>query len=138
MPMTLRIDGDSLDISASEAVWGGVWLEIDGHPFPETKWNDLVLALVTELLEALRDAGRGGGRRVRFFDGPHWIDLRGDDDGSVRLSTSDQHATTIAATDLPGVIGQVQDTARELVALCERRGWSDLHDVRRLRLLTGG
>jgi hypothetical protein len=138
MPVALRIDGDSLEVSASEAVWGGVWLEIEGHAFPEPKWNDLVLAFVTELLEGLRGAARRqhDKRRVRFFDGPYWVDLQRDATGVVTIGTTDGHSASCDSTEMARLVAEVEDTARRLVELCRQRGWSDLHDVRRLQLLT--
>ncbi|MCB5170353.1 hypothetical protein LG634_36870 [Streptomyces bambusae] len=122
----------SLELARSGAIWGDVWVDVGGVAVPEAGWNDMPVVFLAELLDAVAEVSRGEGRRrrVRFFDGPFWIDLTGTGDGRVTVSAHGHVAVTVDARDL----GQSLAAAcAELLHACRARGWEDHPDVRRLQ-----
>ncbi|MER7754511.1 hypothetical protein [Kitasatospora sp. NPDC097643] len=125
----VRWDAESLECAGAGAIWGGVWVETEGEAFPERGWHDLPVAFVAELLDAFAEVGAGPGRRrrVRFFDGPFWVDLAGVDGGGVAVTAGSRTAEAAA----PALTG----AADALLLACQGRGWGEHSDVRRLRAI---
>ena len=135
MEFELFCDVESLDLARSGSIWGGVWIGISGCHFPESNWNDMPVAFLVELIDAVDFVRQAEGRcrRVRFFDGPFWIDLVGLGDGAVNVSANGHCAgkkATVSAHDMARSLAEVRI---ELVRACLERGWGDQMDVRRLR-----
>ncbi|WP_146075692.1 hypothetical protein [Streptomyces sp. Ru62] len=135
MEFELFCDLESLDLARSGSIWGDVWIEISGSPFPEANWNDMPVAFLAELIDALAFARQAAGRstRVRFFDGPFWIDLVGRGDDSVSVSANSHGAgeeATVSAQDMARSLAAVRE---KLVRACLERGWGEQMDVRRLQ-----
>lgn len=129
-------EGDSLEVAKSGAIWGSVWFELIGEAFPEAHWNDLVVAVMVEVLIAVRVLKSAAGRRrVGFFDGPYWIEFERTDSGDVMISTSAGLAVSGGLGDFARVVRQVEEAASDLVAACLCHGFSDQSDVRRLKAL---
>ncbi|MCP9206559.1 hypothetical protein [Streptomyces cucumeris] len=135
MDFELFCDVESLDLARSGSIWGNVWIDVAGCPFPESNWNDMPVAFLAELLDAfafVRHA-EGGRRRVRFFDGPFWIDLVGQGGGAVSVSLNAHGAgkqATVSARDMARSLGAVR---MDLVRVCLEHGWGEQMDVRRLQ-----
>ncbi len=135
MELQLRCDTASLEPAGSGVIWGGVWVELAGVPFPERNWNDLPVAFVAELIEAAGDARAKPGRRrrVSFFDGPFWLNLTALEDGSVSV-TANAHGsgrTVVLAAD--EFVRSLTPACDALLRSCRERGWDDHPDVQRLR-----
>ncbi|WP_143041451.1 hypothetical protein [Streptomyces indicus] len=136
MEFELRCDVSSLDLAKSGAIWGNVWVDFSGYPFPEEGWNDMPAAFLVELFDAVSSAGRSKDlrRRVRFFDGPFWIDLTSRNGGLITIAANahgSNHEVTVSGSD---VLRSVTAVCRELVRGCQERGWGEQMDVRRLQL----
>jgi hypothetical protein len=133
----ISIDVDSLSVSNSGAVWGDVWLILNGDPFPEQHWNDLVVALVVEFLTSLSGVeGEAAARRVRFFDGPYWVEFEPLGPGGVTVSTSTGLVATCGKSEVEALVRRLRELGRELVAACAAKGWSNSADVKRLDRLS--
>lgn len=135
MEFELFCDLESLDLARSGSIWGDVWIGISGFHFPESNWNDMPVAFLVELIGAVSFVHQAEGRRrrVRFFDGPFWIDLAGLGDGAVNVSANAHGAdkkATVSAHDMARSLTAVRI---ELVRACLERGWGDQMDVRRLQ-----
>jgi hypothetical protein len=135
MELELFCDVRSLDLARSGSIWGNVWINISGYPFPESNWNDMPVAFLVELLDAVAFVRHAEGRRrrVRFFDGPFWIDLVGRGDGAVSVSANAHGAdkeATVSAHDMAKSLAAIRI---ELVRACLERGWGEQMDVRRLQ-----
>ncbi|MFD7787116.1 hypothetical protein ACFV4Q_29090 [Streptomyces nojiriensis] len=136
MEFEVHCSTESLDVAKSGAIWGNIWLTISGVPFPEENWNDMPAAFLVELFDAFSYARQAEGRRrrVRFFDGPFWIDLIGRSDGTVSVSAN-AHDTPKEATVSAHEMAQLLTRVRaELLRACIERGWKDQMDVRRLQV----
>lgn len=137
--LIFQIDVMSLDVAESGAIWGGVWWTIGGDDFPEVKWNDLAVAVSTETLVAVRDVNGGADRRrVRFFDGPFWIEFVRDKGGSFLFATSAGSTVDCDAPMFAELVRQVRGACGELLDECRYRGRTEDHDVRRLAALLAG
>ncbi|MFK4148206.1 hypothetical protein [Streptomyces sp. NPDC004065] len=135
MEFELFCDVESLDLARSGSIWGDVWIEISGYPFPEANWNDMPVAFLLELLDAVSFVRHAKGRRrtVRFFDGPFWIDLVGRGDDAVSVSAN-AHGTGVGATiSAQDMTRSLRAVRTRLIRACLARGWGEQMDVRRLR-----
>src|ERR1044072_8748135 len=138
MRFVLRCDTASLEMARSGAIWGSVWVEVDGDPFPETEWNDMPVAFIGELFDAVEYvrslAGRS--RRVRFFDGPFWVDVVSRPDNEIAISVNSRGASPEVVVAADGLIRSMMIVTRAFMEACRDRGWGDHGDVRRLRMLS--
>lgn len=134
--LRLRFDPASLSLSDSGAIWGGIWLECDDKRFPEYLWNDLVVAFACDLFDNLRCLGRDrpGPLRVRFFDGPFWVDLALDLRGPLRITAGSQRPALAwgCVSDAKQAIDGVAETCSDILSSCISSGWEANDDVRRL------
>ncbi|GAA2109640.1 hypothetical protein [Streptomyces synnematoformans] len=135
MDFQLFCDLESLDLARSGSIWGNVWIDISGCPFPESNWNDMPVAFLMEFLDSVSFVRQAEGRRrrVRFFDGPFWVDLVGQGDGVVKISANAHGAerrTTVSAHEIAEALEAVRI---DLVRVCLERGWGEQMDVRRLQ-----
>ncbi len=70
--ITVEVDQATLRISSSKAVTGLICLKAGETSFPENKWNDFVIVLLTWWFESLLDvqASRSPAFELSFMDGP--------------------------------------------------------------------
>ncbi|WP_162929152.1 hypothetical protein [Streptomyces sp. YIM 130001] len=125
----------SLDRARSGAIWGDIWVDMSGYAYPESHWNDMAVALLVELLDAVEslDGASDKQARVRFFDGPFWIDLAGRGDGALHLSVRIDGVERQEAVDLGELRESLKRVGGELATACVGRGWGDEQEVRRLQ-----
>ncbi|MFI8235440.1 hypothetical protein ACIGDI_42330 [Streptomyces sp. NPDC085900] len=135
MEFELFCDVESLDLARSGSIWGNVWIDISGCPFPESNWNDMPVAFIVELIDAVSFVRQAEGRRrrVRFFDGPFWIDLVGRGDGAVNVSANAHGADKKVTVSVHDMARSLTAVRTELVRACLERGWGEQMDVRRLQ-----
>ncbi|MEU8682148.1 hypothetical protein [Streptomyces sp. NPDC048611] len=128
---------NSLEMAKSGAVWGDVWVDIDFAPFPEEGWNDMAIAFMAELLEVACSFQQSSDtqRRVRFFDGPFWLELSLDCAGNVGITAGGRSEYLSSSIELDRMVLDLKSSAKELVEACNQRGWADQGDVRRLAFL---
>jgi hypothetical protein len=137
MLAVFQVDEMSLESAASGAIWGAVWWDIAGPGFPEAEWNDLAVAFAVENLAAVREVATGArSRRVRFFDGPFWVEFSRDQQGMrFSITTSDGHRVECDKPEFASIVSQVETASQKLVAECAERGWGEQADVQHLRAL---
>lgn len=136
MKLELRFDPTSLDMAESGAIWAGIWLECKGTAFPEVGWNDMAVAFACELLDVARHLRVNDPecKRVRFFDGPFWVDLRLAEDGRLAVAAGSRYPDAYwkCITSLGEFVSTLEVASSEIVNSCVERGWTDQDDVRRL------
>jgi hypothetical protein len=136
MFVTTRFNEASLEMARSGAIWGAVWMEINGEAFPAPDWNDMVVAVMVELLGSVREVSHGSMRRVvRFFDGPFCIEFARRNSSDVAISAGENAAVKCDLGEFRALVRHIEDAASELVAACKAKGWSGQSDVRRLEAL---
>lgn len=59
----IKSEGGWLEVAKSGVIWGSVWFELNGEACSEVHWNDLVVAVMVEVL-----IGRPGAQEHR----PGW------------------------------------------------------------------
>jgi len=137
----IRCVEDSLSMSVSGSIWGSVWVEISDRVFPEWCWNDMVVALMCEFRQLAEDLRSPPvpRRRVRFFDGPVWVDIAPGSHRGIRVTLGGAGVTGFSVDNVAEeeFISAVRLASEELLRALENRGWMDEVDVRRLRALHG-
>ncbi|MFI9380777.1 hypothetical protein [Kutzneria sp. NPDC052558] len=133
----IDVDVESLSASRSGAIWGDVWFTMNGDPFPERGWNDLVIALLVEFQAALGVVDGGDSvRRVRFFDGPYWVEFESLGQGGVKISTNTGLVASCGKVEVEGLVRRLGELGRELVDACAAKGFEGSDDVKRLDRLS--
>jgi hypothetical protein len=116
-------------------------LECDGVPFPEVQWNDMVVAFCCEVLDVVLHMSANNPARnvVRFFDGPHWIELRPTMDGRLVAEAGSRHSGLgwTCVTVLNDFVNTLKAVCSEIVDSSIERGWGEQPDVRRLATALG-
>ncbi|MER6666192.1 hypothetical protein ABT256_16755 [Amycolatopsis japonica] len=135
--MSFHIQQDFANLELNErakTIWGSVWVELNGKPFPEAGWNDMPAAFIVELLSVANDFRKGATntRQVRFFDGPYELTIGETQEKSIEIRAKnhdEQGATTVAGSNFAAI---VRSAATSLLEACQARSWSENSDVRRL------
>lgn len=134
MSPEFRVDTTSLESARSGVIWGAVWWELGDQRFPEFKWNDLAVAVAVETLVAIRDVFDGANlrRRVRFFDGPFWVDFTRDRTDEFSIAFGEKLTVGSDGFEFGKTTRQIQAVCHNLLTECKARGWGEQDDVRRL------
>ncbi|MEV7345363.1 hypothetical protein [Streptomyces sp. NPDC093544] len=132
MEFSLFCDLESLEISRSGTIWGGVWIEAADEKFPEPGWNDMPVAFTCELTSALVAARERKflSRQVRFYDGPFWLIVESSSPGDlvVTLGGSDGKKV-LKPLPVAKALEHVFPTVLGLLHTCRARGWGENPDV---------
>jgi hypothetical protein len=144
VPLDVAIDLKDLERTERGSIVGRVWLVLDDYTFPERGWSDLVVVVLCWWIEQLLqvESEDGATMTLLFMDGPYSVHLRApseDDVWSVSLLrdrgplTGKPEAAGFAQREQ--FAARVLSVAREVVATCQRKGWSDDHEVLKLARL---
>ncbi|MFF3413050.1 hypothetical protein ACFYW8_44520 [Streptomyces sp. NPDC002742] len=135
MEFRLHCDLDSLEITRAGTIWGNVWIETASGPFPESRWNDIMVAFVSDVTEALVSIAKESTRcrRVRFYDGPFWLSIDRSNTDTV-VVTQGEGKGEIGRMHFPAdiVVREVHSSASLLLDACRMRQWGNVPDVVRL------
>jgi hypothetical protein len=120
------IDSATLELSASGAVVGKVWLSVDGDEFPEAQWYDLPAAVLQAWLhgfDQLVSSGEGT-VKLQFLDGPfHFTLMAAGGETSISLFERDVALSLPVAFDGVSFRGSLLDACREVLRGARERGW---------------
>lgn len=133
MKLEIQIETESLERAASGAIWGNMWLAVDGVAFPEPYWNDIVVAYCAALSRAAHHCIRYEEEGfVCFYDGPFSVTLS-PVVGRVKIQALGEGAEVECELPRAALCERMISAMKPLLAECELRGWSQDLDVRRLR-----
>lgn len=141
MPLHAAIDLGDIERTERGSIVGRIWLVLDDYAFPERRWSDLVVVVlgwwIDELLQV--PSADEATLTLQFMDGPYSVRMRApaeSDSWSVSLlrDRSPLGGTQIAAGVAEGeqFAAGVVTVAREVVAACRSKGWSEDREVQRL------
>ena len=132
--LKLTIPKESLHRSKSGVIYGQVYFQLGTEAFPDPRWSDLAVAFVLAWIAAIvRLCGsRNGAERVRFMDGPYWVDLSKstlNGDTVVVQMVVDRLKGPVAShsvtTSLGGLFSESVELAQEVLATCRAKGWNN-------------
>lgn len=137
--MQIIFDESTLRQSKKGSITGVVFFDFGDVLFPDDRWNDFVVVVVTWWLGALERLERGIDREVvfQFMDGPYSINLTRQDanDALLRCIEDRSHGGILheERVDLPTLAAQVRRLARQIVSACRRSGFesSDVDTLKR-------
>jgi hypothetical protein len=124
--MQIIFDESTLDQSTKGSITSVVYVDFGTISFPDDRWNDFVVVVVTWWLSALEKLERGIEREVvlQFMDGPYRITLTRHGATTVllrciedRLNGGGLHEEQI---ELPALTAQVRRVARQVASACGR------------------
>jgi hypothetical protein len=135
MSFQVRYDNHAMKKTRSGAIWGPIWIALDGDDFPEENWNDMPVALAGEFAAALRRLKIGSAEIVRFFDGPLSVRFRRTTPRLVEVSLDGGRVRSdLAGTvDFDELLMTVQGAVSDIYLGCIKFGWAENDDVRRLK-----
>lgn len=141
MPLTIAIDLADLERTPKGSIVGRIWFVLDDHVFPERKWSDLIVVVLGWWIEELLRAQSTDetSMTLLFMDGPYSVRMREPAEGDV-WSVSflrdrgpvDARRGPVGSADLEEFARSLLTTAREVVAACRAKGWSDDPEVMKL------
>jgi hypothetical protein len=124
----VEVDTTSLSKTARDQIAGVVYVQIDGTAFPEARWSDSVIVVLSSWLEVLQSL-RPGSRQVltlRFFDGPFRLEVR-DVGEQVLVRAIDSRGSDAvvdeAQVDLVKIRRSVTTAALQVLRECSKRCW---------------
>jgi hypothetical protein len=137
--MQIIFDESTLHQSKKGSITGVVYFDFGDILFPDDRWNDFVVVVVTWWLSALEKLERGIDREVvlQFMDGPYRITLTRQDATTVLLSCIEDRRNGGVLheerVELPALTAQVRRLARKVASACSRNHLqsSDLDVLRR-------
>lgn len=97
----------NLELAEREKVYGEIFFEIAGTPFPSNDWEDFALVLTTMWLNEALKMLRGDSAKFMFMDGPYAVNADVISNGDIRLQSEDRH-------DKPGEMFEGTVTKDEL------------------------
>ncbi|WP_434387716.1 hypothetical protein [Melittangium boletus] len=135
--LTLHVDTDSLARTASGSLTGVLFLRGDGGAFPDERWSDFPVVVLTWWLEALDGlrAGRAPSASCRFMEGPFRVELtRRGAELLVRGQRTGRRVEVLLEerADLETFWREVRAVASRVVAACAAHGWTS-KDLEALR-----
>ena len=132
-------DDEFFTRSKHEAIWGTVYFQIGDHQFfPGQGWTDLVVAFVGVWIEGLIRVADGSSteERIPFFDGPFAVDVSAAQKGFVDLSfLRDEKLVISKKVETRHLLAHGRSVARDLLSLCQQRGWSNKDSENLARLV---
>jgi len=144
VPLDVAVDLSGLERTQKGSIVGRIWLVLDDHAFPERGWSDLVVVVLGWWIEELlrTESTDDTTMTLLFMDGPYSVRLRAPAEGdvwSVSLlrdrGPADRKREAVGSTDLGEFAAAVLTVAREVIAACRQKGWSDDREVLRLSRL---
>lgn len=141
MPLTIATDLTNLDRTPKGSIVGRIWFVLDEHVFPERRWSDLIVVVLGWWIEELlrTQATDETSMTLLFMDGPYSVRMREPAEGDV-WSVSflrdrgpvDARRAAVGSADLEQFARSLLTAAREVVAACRARGWSEDPEIIKL------
>jgi hypothetical protein len=143
VPLDVAVDLKDLERTERGSIVGRVWLVLDDYAFPERGWSDLIVVVlgwwIEELLQIQSEETT---MTLLFMDGPYSVRLRAPAEGdlwSVSLLRDrgpiDARREAAGSVKLTELRTAVVSVAREVLAACRKKGWSDDQEVVKLTRL---
>lgn len=127
-------DMQSSERSRSGAIWGPVWIEASGDSFPEQRWDDMPVALMTEFIRAAASLRAGSSETVRFFDGPFSVIFKQPESDRVDIfmDGAKRRSDVSVTVDRQEWLAAIRQAGHDMYRNCLKLGWGEDSDVRRL------
>jgi len=139
MESRLRIAIDLSDIERYKtgSIVGRIWLAAGDDAFPESRWSDFVVVLLGWWIQELLRLREGSTQaELLFMDGPYSVGLDASEGqwafSFLRAEASVQSMPRTAKTHGADFETNIVAVAREVIAACRGRGWSDDPEVQKL------
>ena len=128
MAFLVRVDRSSFERNSDGLITGVLFVELDGEAFPDHRWNDFVVVVLSWWLEALAALPGGVSPLVcSFMDGPFQFEVQPDAVDKCRVKLVDRRRTaSLVEREVPirDVVDAVLGAAREVLEYCESSGWA--------------
>ncbi len=125
---TINTAEETLQVTSAGLVYGGLCLRIDGRDFPDDRWRDFVVVVLSWWSRALARilAGETGPIEVPFMDGPFRVELRQAGPGAISVAGIDQRDV---AREMPAVEVDARMLAESVISAADSTMvWCARHD----------
>lgn len=120
--MEVRVQTESLALSSSGMITGEIFLEANGAFFPELRWSDFPVVILSWWLEALATVSAGAVVECRFMDGPFLFRVSPLPDRMCRVELVGGQSAPLQLP-LPQLQSSVRSAASAVLAACNSNGW---------------
>ena len=131
------LDANTVQWTHGGHIDGGIWLDLDGHGFPDPGWLDFPLPVLSWWVDAMVPLldGASTSAEVRFLDGPHAVEIEALSPDAWRVSAIDVRVTRrvvrlSSTVDPRPLLASVIAAADTVLAICRTRGWVDRDSTR--------
>lgn len=127
--IALKINPKSSGRSQAGVVWAGLCVDFGDRAFPDPRWSDFVVVVLTWWVDALTSLLRGKSRRqeVMFMEGPFAVVVEVTAAGAWRLTCVERglrNVTREQGTIEPKeLLSSVVSCAEIALELCRANGW---------------
>ena len=144
MPLDIAVELTDLERTERGSIVGRVWFVLDDYAFPERGWSDLVVVVLGWWIEQLLqiESQDGATMTLLFMDGPYSAQLRAPSENDIwSVSLLRDRGPLAGKPEAAGLADherfatRLLNVSREVVAACQRKGWSDDQEVRKLARL---
>jgi hypothetical protein len=137
MSVELHVDPSSLEITASGATSGRIWMTLGEVAFPEEGWFDFPVVVTTLWLDLLSEllSGKVSRGQVRFMEGSFTVVAAIESDRLVRIEFQARRSVPIVfrSIEATSALSQAVGAAQALAEECEMRHWqsADIESLQR-------
>lgn len=139
VPFSLRCDLETIRRSAKGSITGSLHVQLGMLAFPDRGWSDFVVVVLVWWLDALYRLAAGHRTvALEFMDGPYAMQVTAVDMPTWTLECVRKAGEIVVLSkvrvDAVQVIMETERVARQIVKICETRGWKspDLDTLRDL------
>lgn len=117
----IRCDLSTLLKSDTGSITANVWVELGGYSFPDKRWSDFVVIVLTWWLYALNNLARGAKlAELRFMDGPFLLQLTPVDRDKCSIECMQKSlTTTVLGTGEGRILDLLTETERVAAEVLE-------------------
>lgn len=119
----VTVDMDSIQVSDSSVVTGGLWISLGGIDFPEQDWNDFVVVVLGWWNENILSFLSGDSHKCRcdFMDGPYSFEIK--DSASEWVISLIQKDLAISSHSVTAnlVLPELIEASNSVISFCDSK-----------------
>lgn len=129
--MEIKLELDTLERSKRGLITGVIYLDLISSQFPDDRWNDHPVVLLSWWLDRLNAILSSVTSRVelRFMDGPFGLEIKRLHAGNYHLQTLERdiptHVTNVEKVKISALLDGALKHSRDIASVCAQHNWND-------------